>query len=48
MDVTVGNQICALYVDWGIISLKMIRKWTLQIRKFNGTPKILKLVRIYQ
>ena len=39
------NQIHASDVDQRIISSQIFQNWTLQIRKFTGTPKILKLVR---
>ena len=47
MNVTVRNQIPASDVDPRIISLQIFRDWKLQTRKFTGTPKIRKLVRIY-
>ena len=46
MNATVVNQICASDVDRRIISLIIFRNWTLRIKKFTGTRKILKLVRI--
>ena len=48
MNVMVRNQIRASDVDRRIISLQIVRNWTLQIRKLTGTRKILKLVRTDQ
>ena len=39
-----GNQICASYVDWRIISLRIDQNPTPWIRNFVGTQKILKIV----
>ena len=46
MNVTVGNQMRASYVDWKIILSQIFRNQKLRIRKFTGTIKIQKLVRI--
>ena len=45
MNVTYGNQIRASDVDWSITPLQIFLNWTLCIRKFTGTQKILKLIR---
>ena len=44
MNVMGRKQIHASNVYRRIISLQIVRNWTLQIRKFTGTLKILKLV----
>ena len=44
-NVTVGNKIPALDVDRRIISSQIVQKRKLQIRKFTGARKSLKLVR---
>ena len=45
MNVMVGNQIRASYVDQKIILLIIFRNWALWIRKFTIIHKSLKLVR---
>ena len=45
-NATFGNQIIVSDVDRSIISSQILRNWILWIRNFNGTWKILKLVRI--
>ena len=44
-NITAENQILASDVDRRIISLQILRNQILQIRKFTGTQKSLKLVR---
>ena len=46
LNVSVKTQIRASYVDQMIISFKIVLNRTLRIRKFAGTRKSLKLVRI--
>ena len=45
MNVMSGNQVRASDVDWRIISLQIFQNRTLQIRKFTGTQKSLKIMR---
>ena len=47
MNIIVGNQIRASNVYRRIISLQIVRNWTLGMIKFTGTRKSLKLVRTY-